>query len=375
MLPNYQVVFISCRTGETIHVLDASAVDDLQYSRVLDGVGTFAMSIPIENPFAAELVALGLDAMLDTFVEVYRTSPVTGSLILEDTYLLRLLHRFREENVERIAIGGFSLNHLLLRRIVDPDQDPFQAGGYSTKAGRASNVMREYIVQQCGSGAGTRAFPLFNVPAIGDYGTNVGRRLRFENLLEVLQGISLTSDCDFIVERGLGNVLNCNVKTIGIDRRYSTNYPNSAFTIISPLRGNMNNPSLLYDRKEEQTVIYAQGQGQGTNRKLVRIAGDGVADSPYNRIEFVSDVRTSEKADALTLYTEGQVTLREARPKKEFTFEIIGNEAGNTYRDDWDIGDFFTAEWDDFMLEVRVSKVEVTVSSSGESIAPTTEAV
>ena len=375
MLPNYQIVFISCRTGETIHVMDGSAVDDLQYSRALDDVGTFAMSIPIQNPFAAALVAFGLDTMLDTFVEIYRTNPVTGVLGLEDTFLLRLLHRFREENVERIAIGGYSLNHLLLRRIVDHAQDPFQAGGYSTKAGLASNVMREYIVQQCGSGAGTRAFPLFNVPAIGDYGTNVGRRLRFENLLEVLQGISLTSDCDFIVQRGLGNVLNCNVLTIGVDRRYSANYPNSAFTIISPLRGNMNNPSLLYDRKEEKNVIYAQGQGQGTNRKLVKVYGDGVADSPYNSIEFVADVRTSEKADALTLYTEAQVTLREARPKKEFTFEITGDEAGNTYRNDWDVGDFFTAEWDDFTLEVRVSKVEISISSSGESIAPTTEAI
>lgn len=369
-LPNYQITFVSARTGETLTVLDASAVDDLQYSRKLNDIGTLAMSMPIENPFAMELVTLGLDQMLDTFIEVLRTNPVTGLLTVEDTYMLRLLHRFRENSIERIALGGYSLNHLLMRRIIDPDTDPLQAGGYSTKAGLASSVMREFTIQQAGGGAGTRAFPNFNVPAIGDFGTNVGRRLRHENLLEVLKGIALANDCDFIVQRGLGATLNCNIQTIGIDRRYSTNYPNSSYTIISPLRGNLSNPSLLYNRKEEQNVIYALGQGQGTNRKLVKISGAGVTDSPFNRIEFVMDVRTSEKADALTLYTEGQKALREQRPKMEFTFEITGAEPGNTYKNDWDIGDMFTAEWDGFDLELRVDGVEITVSSSGESIAP-----
>ena len=351
--------------------MDSSAFDDLQYSRVLNDVGTLAMSLPVGNPYAQELIALGLDAVLDDFVEVSRTSPITGKLIVEDTFLLRLIHRFRENDTERLAIGGYSLNHLLLRRIVDPDDDPLQAGGYSTKAGLASSVMREYVIQQMGYAASAvRQFPLFNVPVIGDFGTSVGRRLRHEVMLEVLQGIALANQCDFVVQRGDGRNLNCNIQPIGTDRRYSTNFPSSPYLIIDPIRGNLANPSMLFDRKDEKTFMYALGQGQGAARKLLKLPGEGLYDSPFNRIEVVADVRSSDKADALTLYTEGNAKLREYRKKREFTFDASQLPPGNEYRNDWDIGDYLTQQWEGVMLDLRLNKVEVTVSSSGETLTP-----
>ena len=369
-LPDYQIVFISCRTGLTQYVLDPSAVDDLKYSRVLNDVGSLAITLPADHPYALELIRQGLDAVLDDFIEVYRTNPATGELVLEETYLLRLLHQFRENNMERIALGGYSLNHLLKRRIVDPKTDPLQSGGYSTKAGLASSIMREYVIQQAGIGAGTRAFPNFNVPAIGDFGTRAGRRLRYEVLFDVLQGLSLSNDCDFIVQRGLGNVINCNIMQIGVDYRYSTNYPTSPYVILDPQRGNLNDPSLTYDRKDEQNYMYAQGQGQGVNRKLIEIPGMGIADSPFNRIEVLEDVRAAEKADALTLYTQAVVSLKEKQPKREFTFTISGTDPGSSYRNDFDIGDLFTAQWGNFVLDLRMNSVEVTVGAGGEEIAP-----
>jgi len=370
-LANYQISFISARTGLTQHVLDPSAVDDLRYSRVLDDVGSIALTLPVSNPYAQEILRVGLDSVLDDFLEVYRTDPVNGGLIKEETYLLRLVHQFAEGDLERVALGGYSLNHLLSRRLIDPATDPYQAGGYSTKAGLASSIMREYVIQQAGGGAGTRAFPNFNVPALGDFGTSAGRRLRYEVLLEVLQGLSLSNDCDFIVERGAGTTLNCNIMNIGVDRRYSTNYPQrDPFLIIDPKRGNLANPSLLYDRKDEQNFMYAQGQGQGTNRKLLKLPGAGISDSPYNSIEFLEDVRSAEKADALTLFTQGKVALREKEPKRVFTFDLTGSDPGNTYRNDWDVGDIFTAQWASFVLDLRLTSVEISVTAGGESIVP-----
>lgn len=370
-LPDYQIVFVSCRTGLTQYVLDPSAVDDLMYSRELNGVGSVALTLPAANAYAQELITLGLDNVLDDFIEIYRTDPVNGGLILEETYLLRLIHQFSEGDNERVALGGYSLNHLLMRRLIDPATDALQSGGYSTKTGvYASGIMREYAVQQAGGGAGTRAFPNFNVPVIGDFGTSTGRRLRYEVLLEVLQNIALSNDCDFIVQRASGNVLNCNIMPIGVDRRYSTNYPFSSFMIIDPLRGNLSNPSILYDRKNEKNFMYAQGQGQGINRKLLQVPGAGIADSPYNRIEFLEDVRAAEKADALTLYTQAKASLRENEPKREFTFQLTGIEPGNAYRNDWDMGDKLTAMYGNFVLDLRVTNVEIAVSASGETITP-----
>jgi len=370
-LANYQIAFISCRTGLVQSILDPSAVDDLRYSRVLDDIGSVALTLPVSNPYAQQILEAGLDSVLDDFIEIYRTDPVNGGLIKEDTYLLRLVHQFAEGDLERVALGGYSLNHLLARRLVDPVTDPFQAGGYSTKAGLASSIMREYVIQQAGPGAGSRAFPNFNVPALGDFGTSAGRRLRYEVLLEVLQGLSLSNDCDFIVERSTGNTLNCNIMNIGADRRYSINYPQrDPYVIIDPKRGNLANPSLLYDRKDERNFMYAQGQGQGTNRKLLKLPGAGVNDSPYNTIEFLEDVRSAEKADALTLYTQGKVSLRENEPKRAFTFELTGSDPGNTYRNDWDIGDIITAQWGGFVLDLRLTSVEISVTAGGESISP-----
>lgn len=370
-LPDYQIVFISCRTGLTQYVLDPSAVDDLRYSRVLNDVGSIALTLPATNPYALTLIAQGLDNVLDDFIEVYRTDPVNGGLQLEDTFMLRLLHRFAEGDNERIALGGYSLNHLLMRRLVDPTTDPTQAGGYSTKSSAyASSVMREYVVQQAGSGAGTRAFPNFNVPVLGDFGTAIGRRLRYENLLDEMKAIALSNDCDFQVVRRSTNVLDCQIKNIGVDRRYSTNYGQAPYVILDPQRGNMNDPSILYDRKDEKNRMYAQGQGQGINRKVLIVSGAGVNDSPFNTIEFLEDVRSAEKADALTLYTQAKASLREGEPKKEFTFDVSAVEPGNMYRNDWDIGDKLTAQWGNFVLDLRMSSVEISISSAGETIKP-----
>lgn len=370
-LPNYQVQFISCRTGDVQHILDASAVDDLIYSRVLNGVGSIAFSLDITNAYAAELQARGLTASLDDFIEIYRTSAATNELVLEETYLLRYLQRFRENNDERLAIGGYSLNHLLKRRVVDPDQDPFEAGGYSTKAGQASDVMREYTVQQAGSGAGTRAFPLFEVPALGLWGIGIGARLRHENLLDVLTSFSERGQCDFYVRRMEGRNLQAEMRPIGTDRRYSTNYPlGLPYLILDPLRGNLSAPSITFDRKDEENFIYALGQGQGVKRYLLRLGGDGVYDSPFNRIEFIEDVRNADKADALTVLTQARSTLKERQPKDEFTFTPTGVERGNTYREDWDLGDMLTAQWDTLDLELRVYGVEVSVSGTDEKITP-----
>lgn len=366
-LPDYQLTIRNPNDGSVLIVLDGAAFDDCKYSRLLNDVGVLAMTLPSDPDWPAIFT-------LDTLIEVERTSPLTGQLQVEETYLTRLLHRFRNGDEERFVVGGLSLNHLLARRIVDPADDPLAAGGYSTKAGPADDILAAYADEQCGASASAlRQYPNFSVAPTGSLGIPAGRRLRYENLLETFQDVCNGANVDFQVVRLIDNILRLNIAPIGSDKTRTRNYPFAPFVELNPLRGNLSEPSLLFDRKKEQNYVYALGQGPGESRILYKLEGSGIHDSPYNRIEFTTDVRQAERGDITTLATGARAALYEKQPQKEFTFKPTGTEPGNIYRLDWDVGDILTCVWDDDLIDLRVREVEISLSSSGETITPTLE--
>lgn len=367
-LPDYQIEIRSPQTGDLVQVYDATAFYQLRYSRVLNDVGVIVLTLPSDDNLAALFP-------LDSLIEIKRTSPVTGRLIVEETFLTRMTHRFREGNEERFLVGGFSLNHLLTRRVVDPTGDPLVAGGFSTKSGPADSVMREYALEQGGQNTlnASRKFANFTVDTVPAVGMAVGRRLRYENLFKVFQELAEQSLIDFITVRTSANNLELQIKVIGLNRTQSSNYPFAPFVLINPIRGNMAEPSLMIDRRKETNFLYAMAQGAGENRSVYQILGDGVSDSPWNRIEFTEDIRTTERGSAVDIITAARAKLQETRQVVEFTFEITGDQPGNTYRLDWDIGDKITATWGDVQQDLRVRGVEITAESSGETIQVTTE--
>lgn len=369
MLPDYQLIVRSPEDGAVRIVLDGSAFDDCKFSRVLNGVGVFAATFPSDPDWSSIFT-------LDALIDIERTSPLTGFLQTEETYLTRLTHRFREGNQERFVVGGLSLNHLLARRIVDPDDDPLAAGGYSTKAGPADDVLTDYADEQCGASASTaRQFPNFTIAASTSVGSSVGRRLRYENLLEVFQDICNQTNVDFQIARLTDSLLRLTVIPIGQDRRRSRNYPGAPFVELNPIRGNLSDPSLLFDRKKEQNFVYALGQGPGESRIVSKQQGFGIFDSPYNRIEFSYDVRSAERGDSTTLVTGARAALYEKQAQQEFTFKPTGTEPGASYRLDYDIGDLLTVVWDDVEIELRVREVEITLDPGGETITPLLEPI
>lgn len=367
-LPRYQVVLIDCNTGLTKAVFDGTAFWDLRYSRVLNGIGRIAMTIPGNNRYRS---LFGLDF----FLEVYRTDPTSPiqALIKEETYLTRLTHRFREENDERFVVGGVSLNHLLKRRIVDPTTGAGGSGGFSTKAGPADTVIYDYCREQIGPLADPmRQIPNFTITPVVGTGQAVGARLRFENLLEQIQDLAHRGNTDFIITRTTSNNLVLTIAPIGADKTQSTNYPWNSWVGLNPPRGNLQRPSFQIDRTDEANFVYALGEGQGANRTLLTMGGNTVTDSPFNRIEFTDDVRNINKNDPTGMLTGARVALYDNLPKFDFSFEPTGLEPGNIYRLDWDVGDRVTAYWDEYSQNLRMTEIEISVSGeSGESIKVT----
>lgn len=361
-LPDYQVTVYNPFTGDVAALFDGVAFYNLTYSRVLNGIGALTLELESDPTFDAIF-------SLDALIEVQRTSPVNGMLQVEGVYLTRLTHRYRQGDEERYLVGAVSAEHLLSRRLVDPTDDPLAAGGYSTKAGPADQVMIAYAREQAADLASTpRQFPNLTVAPSLDVGRSTGRRLRYDNLFKVFQDLAEAGDVDFQIVRITDNNLRLIVAPIGSDKTQTRNYPFAPFVRLDPLRGNLQDPSLLFDRREEENYVYAFGQGANDTRILAELSGDGIGDSPYNRIEFKTDVRRAERGDSNTLLTSARAALAEKRATKEFTFKPTGTESGNIYRLDWDIGDKITAAWDANQVDLRVIEVELQVSSDGEEI-------
>jgi len=368
MLPQYQINVIDW-TGNLQAVYDGTSVYDLKYGIMLNDVGALAMAIPWKD---------GLSSLfaLDTFVEVMRTSPVTGRLAVAGTYMVRMTNPYRDGDEERFLVGGVSLEHLILRKIVDPDDDPAQVGGYSTKAGPADQLIHDYCYDQMANSNAARRVPNFTIGPIGTVGISTGQRLRHDNLLKVCQGLAKQGGVDFQIVRTSGNNLRMNILPIGSNKTMSYNYPGSPFVLLSRKRGNLTNPSLKLDRSKEENFVYIKGQGQGNSRLILKLGHSTVIDSPYNRIEYAEDARSSEKASALTLFTEGKTSLADNIIVAAFDFQPNAQEPGNVYGLDWIVGDQVTVTWDNITyFNLRITGVELDINERGETIKVKVEQV
>lgn len=361
-LPSYQINVISNATGAVVTVLDMLSIYDLQYSRKLNDVGTLVAVLPSN----ADNYAL-FD--WDTFIELYRTSPITGNLALEETYLVRSKHRFREGNEERLVIGAMSLNHLLMRRIINPADDPDAVDGYSVKAGAGDIVIADYVLEQAGASASlARQIPNLTITPANGAGTAVNISARYNNLFNKVQDIAFQSGVDFIIQRTSGLNLLFTVAKFGHDYTMSSNYPFAPWVGLNPARGNMQAPSLNIDRGNENNYVYTLGQGQGSQRRVYEAASSSVVLSPYNRCEFAKDARNVAQTNTDGLASSAFQALADERVPVEFEFTPTGIEPGAIYRLNWDLGDTVTAIWEDFNRDLRMLGVEIHLANGDEEI-------
>lgn len=368
-LSSYQILFLHPVTGAVIKVFDAQAFYAIRYSRTYNGIGSIIVTLPVDN------VPLSAYDLTDMFIEVQRTSPITGALIVEETYLARSWRRYRQGNDERYSIGGLSLNHLLARRVVDPDDDPAEAGGYSTKAGTADVVLYEYANEQIATLASApRQMPGLSVPGVLGVAPSIGLRLQYENLFQVFQQSCQQAGIDFQISRTSGINMELNIGYLTVDRTQTANYPTQPFVLLTPERGNLANPSFSRDRTDEKNFVYMQGKGQGTNRYAIQWQDSATSSaSPFNRIEFAADARNVEKGNSLGILTEAVDALKETQQVIKFEFEPEGIEPGNIYRQNWDVGDLVSAAWGNIFNDLRILSVDINVSEAGENLAITTQ--
>lgn len=376
---NYEVTLIDPFSGSILRVLSSQDLVEGKFSRLVNGVGVFALIIH-GTDLVQELYNLVQE---DTIVEFYRDNGWDEvSYEKEGTFFIRLIDRYIDDSgAEKLILGGMDLNDLLDRRIIDPDDDSvLPNGGYVTKAGAADDVIREYVREQAADLASSaRSFPGLTVPVTAGTGTPIGRRLRYDNLLKAVQDMCASAEfiagcTDFNIVRTTGLNFECLIEEQGSDRTYLNNASSGKFVVLNPLRGNLLSPRVKRDARKEKNFFYVKGSGQGANRFILKVPNfERIYTSPYNRIEGSLDVRDSRTGNATDMYTEARKAFQEKGAITEMTASLSANLGGTIYKRDWFLGDRITVAWDSFTDTVRIIEVVFTFNQSGESIEVSTK--
>jgi hypothetical protein len=263
---------------------------------------------------------------------------------------------------------------VLSRRRVVPDDDPVGVGGFVTRSGPADDVMREFTLYQAMAPRVNiaRAMPLRFAPVMPSAPQQVYLRKSYEDtLLDVLQEAARTSLRDFWLYRDASGTLadftlRFAVGQQGLNRSVSQ-YGIVDTLLLAPDNGNLLNPDLKRDRREELSMLFVGGQGPEEDRIFISVE-DAVraAESPYNRFEGLLDSRTDDTLDSLI--QSGQQALRRELETPDFTFEIFTAAPNMVYRQHWDLGDICTVRYLDYEANYRIRQVELNVLPDGESI-------
>lgn len=365
-LTTYEVTVRSSDTGDVLALLDTVNLTALRYERKLNDVGVFQLTVAWEEPGAEHL------AQKDALITITRFAMLKGAWheYDEGTYIVRFVQLFIDDNEQAwVIVAGFSLEYLLLQRVVIPSNDPLVAGGYSTKGGAADEVMAELVTQQAGAGAGAaERVDTLTVASPAGTGETVGGRWAWDSLLEAVQGLTEQGRMDFRIVRTSGVALEFRAEVVGEDKTRTANYPGSPFVLFTPEFGNMRSPSLTRDWKEECTQIFLKGQGAGDYADIYERQSSHIADTAFSYAAVVADARKVEDGDATQYLTQAVNELAKHRAKVSFTFELLNTAL--EYRTEWDVGDLVTACWDEYEQDMRLTGVSVELTGSEERIEP-----
>jgi len=366
----YQLVVTHPVSGEVIDIVTQDRIEHLKYSRKINDVGIMSLTISINDNLANFI------SQVDLIFDIYRRNAIDGSLEYEDAYFLQMYDRsqINLQGDEKIIISGKSIDHLLKRRRIFPEDDPLGAGGFSTKDGDAAFVLSQFISNQIvnpftNSNRRQSQVTLAPLPTISFYDTQQ-RRNQDDILLAVCQDIvnQVTEPVlDFrLIHTGAAQI-RVDIAPRGSDKTVTTRAPLSLdFTLISTRRGNLRNPQLVVDRRDEQNFVLVAGQGIADSRVFVSSTSSRLNDSPFNRKESTIDSKTGNSLEELQ--DAGAVEIVNQLPIEEIKFEFFPGSAQSVYNVDWIMGDLITAEYADYTEDHRIESVDITIQGANESI-------
>lgn len=337
----------------------------LSYTRSVNDVGVLELVLDGNySPFA--------NLMLDGRLVVWRNARGRTYADTDTTFFIRKIERTLASSGERtITVVGLSAVELLRRRIVAYDAGSSQAA----KSDLADDLMKEVVRENLGSSATDSDRDLsayLDVEADVSLGPTVNADFARDSVLAVCQEVSQTtvqagSPVYFDIVAPAQASLE--FRTYRGQRGLDHTYPDGINPVIlSPERGNLVNVSRTYDWSDEVTFVYCGGQDAGVSRDVQSASSeDRITLSPFNRRErFVNYSQATSGSG--TLQDQAQAGLRDGRPKRSFTGELVNVPGTTEYGVHWKFGDLITAEFEGEAVNCMVEAVQVNVVKGRESI-------
>lgn len=367
---DYQIVMIDIVTGELLDIISQDRWNALTYNRVLNDVSKCEFTVPLSDQSSSY-------RDLDTIIEVYRRPQAGASMQREQTYLLRYVSIYYDEDTETeyITRSGVSPEDLLKRRIIVPADDPNNAGGYISYQDNAGTIMNTFASRMMSTPAvnADRAFP--NMFFITDpyTGNVIFQRRAWEVLFDVIFDCSVKGDIDFELYRFLDNTVVPPSfvfwpHRVGTDKSKTANFPTQPYILFTPQRANMRQPILTLNRLDERNSVFVLGQGTEGAREVLPVEGNTIPDSPYNRIEGTTDARDVSYGVTDGFLTAGNAFLQENEPQITFDFVPDLDSPQGRYTVDWNIGDIVTALYQGYEADFRIMQVSVSLTDDNEDV-------
>jgi hypothetical protein len=327
-------------------------IERLEYTKTLNDPGSFTIVLP--GSFRDDFLQEGYR------VEIWYT-PEGGAPFLD---FFGLIHKptyaTNEQGLQTITITGQRMLGILGRRIVVYDSGTSQAN----KTDYADDMIKAIVRENFGASAGARAInsAYFSVAGDTSQGVSVSKKFSRRNVLEVCQEIAAASFengtpvyFDFTRINDQKIQLQTFINFQGTDQR--------ANLIFSLDRANLKIPVYELDYSAERNVAYVGGQGQGEDRNvIIRTDATRAERNIWSRKEAFADQRNTNLAASLN--SEGDAVLREGKPRKRFSAELVST--GQTiYGKDWRFGDRVTALAYDQAFESVVRSVTVIRDNTG----------
>ena len=345
-------------------VLSASAV------KVANGVGACAVSVPaIYDSYIK----------LDNIIEVWR-KPAGGTLKLFNAYRLRAWEFADENNRDVTILSGPDQMDLLQSRVV-----AYAAGSsQASMTTYADDICKTIVSQNCATAAtdADRDLSAYGITVSPLATTNseapsITMSFSYRNVYDVLKDVAEAS-------RENGTPLYFELApsytstTIGWEFRTYTSQPGRDRTGIDQVTfgrefGNLTRANLLFDYRDEKTVIYAGGQGLGSLRAIEEVEDTTRSGATiWNRREAFYNV-ASQASSTAAYAAAGQAELESKRPKMKLTGEIIDSEQAR-FGVDWDWGDRVMITHRGYQYEVIITSVQIAINGQGkETIRATFE--
>lgn len=348
-------VWLAADTGDRLQSLDL--IGPFSYTLALNNVGRFRLTLPANFP--KDLLAY------DRRVIFWRKPP-GGQLTLDFIGFIRYTRTEAPRGFIRRVVEGVDGNDLLRRRIVAYYAGSSQAG----KTAVADNFMKQIVRDNGGKVGDTPTARLYgaNYFSVKDnvgLGPDIAKAYAWRNVLDVLRDLSdAARTAGTEVYFGVVPVtesafqFQTQIGQWGRDRTADSGNP----LVFGLEYGNLANPQLVEDAREEVTYAYGLGDGEEDLRDVQESEDTARSGrSLFGRSEAAINAQGNTSAGVLDA-ADGRVN--KGRPVSYFVADLL-SVPGCLYGVDWNFGDMVTVSFDGRQFDALIRSVTVSVDENG----------